>query len=86
MVRERAVESARRNQIRHLEVTSVELTDGERHAAKAAGRMIAATRLPSAAASQEMGFDSEMSSPRRRAIFFTTTMRDRSPMDTPGTC
>src|SRR5208282_4958016 len=38
MVRKGAVESACRNQIRHLEVTSVELTDGERHAAKAAWR------------------------------------------------
>src|SRR6266404_5376538 len=31
-------------------------------------------------------FDEEISSPRRRAIFFTATIRDRSPRDTPGTC
>src|SRR6266851_5782822 len=50
------------------------------------GGMIAATRLPSGSRESRMGLDSEISSPRRRAIFFTATIRDRSPRDTPGTC
>ena len=43
------------------------------------GGMTAATRLPSGKRESRMGFDSEMSSPRRRAMFFTATMRDFSP-------
>src|SRR5258707_147625 len=46
----------------------------------------AASRLPSGRRESRIGFDSEMSSPRRRAIFLTATIRDRSPKDTPGTC
>jgi len=45
--------------------------------------MTAATRLPSGKRESRMGFDSEMSSPSRRAIFLTATIRDLSPKDTP---
>ena len=50
------------------------------------GGMTAATRLPSGRRESRMGFDSEMSSPRRRAMFFTATMRAFSPRDMPCTC
>jgi hypothetical protein len=47
--------------------------------------MIAATQLPLGSREPSMGFNSEVSLPRRREIFFTATRRDFSPMDTAGT-
>ena len=58
-----------------------ELADGECDAAKLHGGMTAATRLPSGSRESRIGFASEMSSPRRRAMFLTATMRDFSPSD-----
>ena len=42
------------------------------------GGMTAATRLPSGSRESRMGFWSEMSSPSRRAMFLTATIRDFS--------
>ena len=47
------------------------------------GGITAATRLPSGRRESRMGFDSEMSSPSRRAIFLTAIRRDFSVRVTP---
>jgi len=43
------------------------------------GGMTAATRLPSGSRESRMGFASEISSPNRRAMFFTAIISDFSP-------
>ena len=47
------------------------------------GGMTAATRLPSGSRESRMGFASEISSPRRRAMFFTAIINDFSPRESP---
>ena len=51
---------------------------------KLQGGMTAATRLPSGKRESRTGFSSEMSSPKRRAIFLTATSRDLELSVKPG--
>jgi len=66
---------------RLLNLRMVRVTPSKLH-----GGITAATRLAPGSRESRIGFDSEMSSPRRLAMFLTATIRAFSPSDTPGTC
>lgn len=75
-----AVQSAHSHEVFDCEMTAIEFADGQGDA------VYAATRLPSGSLESRIGLASEMSSPKRLAMFFTAAMKDFSLRTISGGC
>jgi len=78
-------QSPRLNEFFDAKVPGVELADRQSDAVHAARWNDGSDAAAIGSRESRIGFDSEMSSPSRRAIFFTATIRDFSPRWMPGT-